>query len=119
MARSSENFTKIPNEILEALAKIRLGSYETRLLLFIIRKTYGWHKKTDWIALSQLSEGTGISKPNVCRTIRSLVARNIIVRGRNKHVGLQTIYEKWLSKETISLSNEITLLSNQTPTKET
>ena len=96
-SQDTENgFTKVPNEILEALAVIGLRSYEMRLVLFIIRKTYGWHKKKDWISLSQLSEGTFISKPNVCRTIRQLVSRNLIVRGRNKHVGLNRDCTTWI-----------------------
>jgi len=93
-----DNYTKVPNEILEALARINLSSYEVRILLFIIRKTNGWQKKTDWISLSQLSQGTGIHKSHVCRTIKSLVTRNIIVKGRDKRVGLQTNYAKWVQK---------------------
>lgn len=85
----------IANEILEALAKTRLWPNETRVLLFIIRKTYGWHKKTDWIALSQIEAGTGILKPNVCQAIKSLAGRNPIVRPDNKHVSFQKDYSKW------------------------
>jgi len=91
-------FTKVANELLEALARINLCAYETRVLLFIIRKTYGWHKKTDWISLSQTVMGTGILKQHVCRTINSLKARNIIIRVKNKHVELQKDYEKWRNK---------------------
>lgn len=91
-------FTKVPNEILEALTQTNLGAYETRVLMLIMRKTYGWHKETDWISLSQNSNGTGIRKPHVCRTIKSLAARNIIVKGKNKHIGLQKDHERWVKK---------------------
>ena len=91
-------FTEVANELLEELARINMCAYETRVLLFIIRKTYGWHKKTDWISLSQLATGTGIRKAHVCRSINSLKARNIIRKGKNKHVGLQKDYEKWVKK---------------------
>lgn len=90
-------YTMVANELLEALAKIKLCSYETRVLLFIIRKTYGWHKKTDWISLSQIAMGTDIRKPHVSRTINSLKSRNIIERS-NRCVGLQKNHEKWLGK---------------------
>jgi len=92
-------FTQVPNEILEALARIRLSPYETRVVLFIIRKTYGWHKEIDWISLSQIVEGTGIAKPNVCRTIKSLKRKNIIIRPDSKHAGLQKDYTKWVDKK--------------------
>ncbi len=91
-------YTKMANELLEALSRINLCAYETRVLLFIIRKTYGWRKKTDWISLSQTAMDTGIRKAHICRTINSLVARNIIIKGNNKHVGLQKDYEKWRNK---------------------
>ena len=90
-----DGFTMVANEIIEALARINLCAYESRVLWFIIRKTYGWHKKIDWIALSQIVDSTGILKPNVSRTLKSLKARNIIIRDKNRHVGLQKDYEKW------------------------
>ena len=88
-------FTKIPNKILEALSQTKLTSYEYRVLLFIIRKTYGWNKETDWIALSQFYESTGILKPNISRTLKKLERRNIIIRGDRKHIGLQKDYRRW------------------------
>ncbi len=90
-----DGFTMVANEIIEALARINLCAYESRVLWFIIRKTYGWHKKIDWIALSQIVDSTGILKPNVSRTLKSLKARNIIIRDKNRRVGLQKDYEKW------------------------
>ena len=91
-----DGYTMMANEILDEIVKINLSPYETRVLWFIIRKTYGWHKKTDWIALSQIIEGTGIKKPHVCRTIKSLRRRNLIIRPDSKHAGFQKDHTKWL-----------------------
>ena len=90
-----DGYTMFANEILEALARINLSPYQSRVLWFIIRKTYGWHKKTDWISLSQIVDWTGIAKPNVCRTIKSLRRRNLIIRPDSNHVGFQKDYWKW------------------------
>ena len=90
-----DGYTRVANELLEAIARIKLCAYETKVLIFIIRKTYGWNKKTDWIALSQIAENTNILKPNVSRTLRSLKQRNIIIRDNHRQVGLQKDYEKW------------------------
>ena len=38
-----DGFTRVANELLEALAKLKLCAYETKVLIFIIRKTYGWN----------------------------------------------------------------------------
>ena len=90
--QKENGFTQIPNEILEALYQTKLTVYEYRVLLFIIRKTYGWDRETDWIALSQFYESTGILKQNVSRTLKKLERRNIIIKS-NRHIGIQkTIY---------------------------
>lgn len=69
----------LANEIIEALAKIRISGEEMQCLWVIFRKTYGWHKKEDNIALSQFCEFTGLKKPAVCRSISKLLSKKIIV----------------------------------------
>jgi len=94
------NYTTIPNKILEALAQTDLCKYEIRILVVILRKTYGWHKETDWISLSQYSERSGIAKSHVSRTIKQLENRNIILRDGKKRIGLQEDTGKWIKKVT-------------------
>jgi len=100
-------YTRVANEILEALVKINLSSYESRVLWFVIRKTYGWHKKSDWIALSQIVDGTGIDKRNVWRTIKSLERRNLIVRPGPRHIGFQKDYNLWVAKKRIPARQKV------------
>jgi phage replication O-like protein O len=107
MSSTETGFTKVPHGILEALARICLGSYEMRVVLFVIRKTYGWHKEVDWISLSQISEGTGIAKSNVSRTIKSLALKNIIIRPDSRHLGLQEDYLLWCDRLSDRVSKEI------------
>lgn len=123
----SENFTKVPNEILEEIASSRAFCARTRVLAVIIRKTMGWNKKEDWISLSQFEGMTGIGKSNVCRTLNQLVNAKIVIKSDNKYQ-INSIHKAW--KE---LSNPITVitsdkshyqngqsgLSNPTPTKDT
>lgn len=73
----------IANEIVDALAKIRLSGEEMQVLWVIIRKTYGWHKKQDMIALSQFSEMTGLSRQHVLRAIKKLLPKMVIVVSKN------------------------------------
>lgn len=87
-------YTKIANEILEALVKINLSSYQWRCVLFLIRKTYGFSRKSDQIALSQWVSGTGIKKPHVCRTLKELQRRCIVTNSGNKW-GFNKHYSQW------------------------
>lgn len=102
-------YTQISNEVLEALVQVNLYPYETRVLLFIIRKTYGWHKKSDLIPLSQIVSGTGIAKSNASRALSSLISKQIVIRLDNKQLGFNKDYDSWLQK----LSAEITLEPEQ------
>ena len=84
----------IANEIVEALAKIHLSGYENRILWAIFRKTYGWHKKEDWITNSQIAEMTGIADSHVSRTIKILIKRKIVTK-IGKKLGFEKDYDQW------------------------
>lgn len=79
-APQAENgFTRIANDILEALARIRIPGEARQILDVILRKTYGWGKKEDHISLSQFHEATGIKKPSIIRAIKQLLAMKLII----------------------------------------
>lgn len=82
----------IANEIVEALAKIRLSGEEMQVLWVILRKTYGWHKKQDNIPLSQFSEMTGLSRQHVLRAINKLLPKKVIAVTKNGY-SLPNTYE--------------------------
>jgi len=127
----------IANEIAEALMKIELNGYQNRVLWAIFRKTYGWHKKEDWIANTQIAEMTGIAESHISRTIKSLIQRNIVTKN-GKKLSFQKDYDKWkklpelvsneklpnMDKKLPELVNEVTKygkkkLPNMVDTKET
>jgi len=89
----------IANEIAEALMKVNLSAYESRILWFIFRKTYGWNKKEDWISLSQFSMCTGLDRRLVHRAIKSLSSKKMIVINKDdsNHItyGFQKNWEQW------------------------
>ena len=78
-----EGYTKIANEIMEALAKIRISGEEWQILNVILRKTYGYNKKEDWISLSQFCLATGLTKSSICRAIHKLLIKNTIDKKDN------------------------------------
>ncbi len=127
----------IANDIAEKLSSYRLTGEEYQVLWVIWRKTWGWHKKKDWISLSQFESATHIKKPNIIRTIKKLLAKNIIIKEDNRiiledneyHIryGFNKNFDSWksLSKK-ITLSKKIIAvikedkrsLSSKIPTKE-
>lgn len=118
-------YTKIANEIMDALINYRIPGEQMQCLLFVIRKTYGWNKKKDSISLSQFSETTGINKPCVCRALNKLINKNIIIKKDNTKIityCLQENYKKWkvLSKKIIPIiKKDNPALSKKIHTKDT
>lgn len=92
-------YTKIADELLEAISKWHLSSYECRVLLFLIRKTYGWNKKEDWISLSQFVLATGIRESHISRALNLLIKQNMVTkRGKIKQPqwSIQKDFDKWV-----------------------
>lgn len=115
-------YLRIANELIEALFKVNLSPYETRVLLFIIRQTYGFNKKMDCIALSQFSKKLGIDRRNVHRALKSLLSKMIVVSRDDKEnisYGLQKDYHRWKvsSKPMTVISRDDKVSSVETPTK--
>ena len=94
-------YTRVSNEILEALCRVNLSPYESRALWFILRKTYGHQKKTDRISLSQIEKATGINRGCAGRALRSLRARNMVI-GEAGELGIQKNYEQWQARPPVS-----------------
>jgi len=76
--KKKKGYCKVPHELLNKYMRIA-NSYETRLLLAAIEKTYGWHKQSDKISISQLQELTGIKDSrNIYRALRRLQKQKIL-----------------------------------------
>jgi phage replication O-like protein O len=96
--QTENGHTSIADELLDALVGIRISGEENQCLLFIIRKTYGWKKKEDWISLSQFQDKTGMAKPSIIRALKKLIDKNMIykkVNARGVSYGIQKNYKKW------------------------
>jgi phage replication O-like protein O len=99
-----DGFTKIADELLEALCSVNLGGRELSLVLAIIRKTYGWRKKKDHISGSQLAKLTGIPRKKIPTLLRSLEAKNIVCieshgQGRTATLSIKKDHRKWLKRD--------------------
>ena len=88
-------YTRIANEILEHLVKVRLPPSEKDVVIFIIRKTYGYSKREDRISLTQFKQGTDLSRPTVVKALKNLRSRNIIIR-KGLLIKFNKDYETWV-----------------------
>lgn len=73
-----DGFTKLADELLEALCRAHLCGREMAVALAVIRLTYGWQKKKDRIAASQIAKLTGIPSVKIPPLLRALEAKGVV-----------------------------------------
>jgi phage replication O-like protein O len=84
-------YTRTPNDFLDVVSTyLRLG--ETRVVNAIIRKTIGWNKAYDQISISQFEKITRLDRTTICRSIKSLEEKKIIVRSKIGVPGAEKCY---------------------------
>ena len=66
-----------------------------QVVFAIMRKTYGYNKKEDYIAHSQIIEMTGIAKGNVSRSLSKMITLKIVIKSDNK-LRLNKNYDEWI-----------------------
>jgi phage replication O-like protein O len=115
----SPRYTQVPDELFDELMAHLSGS-EIKVLLYIIRRTFGFKKDSDNISLNQickgiitrsgevLDRGTGLSQNAVLTALKGLIGKKAIVAKRNSSK------EKGHEPTTYSL-NIIPFLKNYRP----
>ncbi len=73
------NYTQVPNLLFDDLLST-IGEAELKVVLWIARKTFGWHKDSDQISLSQLMTATGMSRQGVLNGIENGISHGLIGR---------------------------------------
>lgn len=97
-------YTKIANEILEEIAKVKLSPTQYRLLFVIWRFTYGFNRKEHKISLTFLSQATGCDLRQIQRELKKLEERNLIVQkiksGSTRGISFNKNHKEWVGKIT-------------------
>ena len=89
-----KNYTQLPNEILEILAKTKFRNYEIRYIFCLLRKTLGFHKESDRISNSQFVQATSIKKWHISKIQKELIRRKVVAKRGNK-LSFNFNYGEW------------------------
>jgi len=91
----SPNSTQTPDAIFDYWLTQLTGG-ELRVLLFLIRRTYGWKREQDDVSISQfvhgitdrhgnrIAEGAGISRSTAIGAVKKLLAKGLIHKAENR-----------------------------------
>jgi phage replication O-like protein O len=105
-----DGHTKIANELLDAIIQADFSKRQLKILLFIMRKTYGWNKPEDDIARSQMVDATNMHNPHITKTIQELLELNVIIVSQGNHAKRYRInkyYDTWRMTETVIVTKTV------------
>lgn len=100
-----KGFTRIANELLQALMMFKLSGSEWAIIIAIIRLTYGYRRKKAQLSMGMIAKMTGLNRMTVWRRVQKLLKHKVL--GRQKTKGEKSIDILWINKDyatwTISL----------------
>ncbi|CRL60200.1 TPA: replication protein [Proteus mirabilis] len=94
VANLEDGYTRIANDLFEAVMCADLTARQLKVVMAIIRKTYGFGKKLDRITNTQIAEMTGIHHTHVCKAKNEMIAMNIVISSGNK-IGINKDFTEW------------------------
>lgn len=93
-------YTQVAHEVLEALARTPIPGRHLRILLCVLRRTWGYHKSSDTLSIRQISTSTHVDERSVRRILDDLREWSILnsepgAPGRARRLGVQKDYSLW------------------------
>jgi phage replication O-like protein O len=136
--QTEDGYTRIANQIMDNLPRFKLNGTQLRILLVILRQTYGFRRKEHALSITFIAGAMDASKSQVDRELTALIERNIVQvvsgGGRSTRVlRFNKDYSSWINErctrnggqEQSTLQNEDSLsakigtdLPSKTRTKE-
>lgn len=94
VADLDNGYTRIANEILDAVMIVGLTKHQLLIIMAVWRKTYGYNKKTDWIGNEQMELMIGIDKTK-CSTAKNQLFRMKILIQEGRKIGINKNISEW------------------------
>lgn len=95
--QAEKGHTRLANGVLEALYSFPMSGAQLRIVLFIIRKTYGFNRKSARLTLNDIAENCHLSPPKASKYLKQLVDANIIKKeGQRGEISLNKYDTDWL-----------------------
>ncbi|WP_201025917.1 replication protein [Aeromonas hydrophila] len=94
MADLDDGYTRIANELYEALIGADLTKHQLKVVLAVIRKTYGFNQTHDRISNGQLAAMTGLPETRVSTAKNQLLEMGVLV-SKGRMIGPNKILSEW------------------------
>ena len=97
-----DQFTRISNELMEAIPMFKFNGTQLRILLVVLRYTYGFQRKSYELSLSFISNSTGAHKQQIKRELDRLIQTKVLIEkseptfNRSRVIEFNKNYDEWL-----------------------
>ena len=121
--QKENGYTSISNELLEQLYRRRFSASQLKILLLVIRFTYGFNRKTATLSNTFISAGTGVHEITVSKEVGALLRDNVLKLYKkpsfhsSRVIGINKDYDGWLNH--LELATALTLSENYDRVSET
>lgn len=96
--QTEDGFLRIANELMEAIYEFDFSKRQFKILLCIMRKTYGYNKKSDDMTVNQLALAINLDRASVSRALDELVSIGAVMKRHGKYgyvLELNKHYKQW------------------------
>ena len=114
-----DGYTRISNELLEAICRSDFNGSQMRILMLFIRTSYGYGKRQAAFPIEYIQQQTGLSERNARRAVNNLIDGNVLAvkeeatRGKARILQLNKKYSSWkaflpdrIDRKELSAKNE-------------
>lgn len=99
--QSENGYTPIANELLQQIYSRKFSASQLRILMFVMRYTYGFSRKKAELSNSFISSGTGLHEITVSKEVSTLINDNVLkiykksTYNTPRIIGINKDYEGW------------------------
>lgn len=99
--QKENGYTSISNELLEQIYRRRFSASQLKILLLVIRFTYGFNRKTATLSNTFIAAGTGMHEITVSKEVGTLLRDNVLKLYKkpsfhnSRIIGINKDYESW------------------------
>lgn len=112
-----DGFTRIANELLEAILGFGFTQRQLSLIFTVIRKTYGYGKKQDDMSAAQIGKICGMGRNHVSEVIGQLTRLNVLTRSPGTYglvLGINKHHTQWCKEKVDSPKSGLVLNQDKT-----
>ena len=101
--QKENGYTSIANELLEQIYRRRFSASQLKILLLVIRFTYGFNRRTATLSNTFIAAGTGMHEITVSKEVGTLLRDNVLKLYKkpsfhsSRIIGINKDYDSWLN----------------------